>query len=280
MNTHKRLFLNFSFLLELILFAFTLFLAVGIALNLLAKTLVGPKLTLERGLSAWQFVLIFIIATAILLLLLKYFKKPWIIKGLFYLAIIEGLWVFSQAYFDWPYFLYVLIFLLIFWYIYRNVLVHNVVIILAIAAISVIFGLNLNPGTAVIILLLLAVYDYWAVYKTKHMIKMFQGMVEAKVHFALIIPFNFKGLFKKIKEVSPETEFMFLGTGDLALPAIFVVTVLKTSLMASFISALGAILGFIVLYFLFVTQKQKKPMPGLPPIVLGTLVGYLISFLI
>jgi presenilin-like A22 family membrane protease len=112
------------------------------------------------------------------------------------------------------------------------------------------------------------------------MVSMFKGLAENKVYFSLIIPQKFRGLLKKINEVSPQTEFMFLGTGDLAIPAIFIIACLKISLLTSLWTGLGAVLGFIFLYILFVTQKEKAPMPGLPPIILGCLLGYLISFLI
>ncbi len=280
MKLSFRHFLNFTFFLEIFLFAFTLLLAINVALNLARKVPVNETVKLENGLGLWQFVIMFIVATAILLLILKYFKKPWLIKGLFYLAIFEGLLIFTQAYFAWPDFLYILGFLLFFWLIYRNVLVHDLIVALAIAAIAVIFGLNLTPSAAVLVLLLLAVYDYWAVYKTKHMVQMFRGMAESKVHFSFVIPANFKSLFKKIKDVSPTTEFMFLGTGDVALPAIFIVASLKINILTALISALGAVFGLIILHVIFITQKERAPMPGLPPIVLGTLLGFLISFFI
>jgi len=272
-------FLNFSFWTELFFFALSMLLAIGIALNLLLALPVEQRITVSSGYSAWNFIIMFIIATAILLIILKYFKRPWIIKGLFYLAIFEGLLIFSIAYFGAPNFLLVLIIILIFWLLYKNVLIHDAIIIMSTSAIAVIFGLNIYPSTAVIILILLAVYDFWAVYKTKHMVRMFRGLAEAKVHLALIIPQTFFGLFQKVKNVSPTTEFMFLGTGDIVIPAILVVSALKISILSSFITGLGAILGFILLYAIFVTQEKREPMPGLPPIILGTLFGFLISFL-
>lgn len=280
MKLSLRHFFNFSFLLELFLFAFTIYLSIGIALNLLEKIPAEQIASQDNGLSAWQFILMFAVATVILLIILKYFKKPWLIQGLFYLAIIEGLLFFSQAFFDWPYFLYVVVFFLLAWFFYRNILIHNVIIVLAVSAIAVIFGLNFMPSAVILILLFLAVYDFWAVYKTKHMVKMFRGMAEAKVHFSIIIPQNFKGLFKKTKTVSPSTEFMFLGTGDLALPAILVVSSLKISQLTALLTGLGAVCGFVFLYILFITQAKRAPMPGLPPIILGTLLGFLSYFLI
>jgi len=275
-------FFNFSFILELFLYALNLFLAISIALNLSVKMKLLPETMpqiMPSKFYAWEFVIAFAFATLILWLILKYFKRSILLKVFFYLAIFDGLMIFSQAYFDWPYYLIVFIAVFSVWLIYNNVLMHNLVLVLAISSISVIFGINFSPNSAMIILLILAVYDFWAVYKTKQMVKMFQGLAEVKVHFALIIPQTVSGLFKRVKEVSPATEFMFLGTGDIAMPAIFTVTCLKISLLTSFFVALGAILGFISLYIIFISQKERKPMPGLPPIIFGALLGYLISFL-
>jgi presenilin-like A22 family membrane protease len=276
-----RHFLNFSFIFELSCFAFTMLLAMGVALNLAEKVPIASlPVTSERGMAAWQFVVMFAVATVILLIILRYFNRPWIIQGLFYLAIIEGLLYFSQAFFSWPDFAYVIIFLLVAWGFYRNIFMHDIIIILAISAIAVIFGSNFWPSAVILILLFLAIYDAWAVYKTKHMVKMFRGLAESKVHFSLIIPHDFKGLFKKTKEANPGSEFMFLGTGDLTLPAIFVVSCLKISHQTAVITSLGAIGGFILLYILFASQEKREPMPGLPPIVLGCLIGFLIAFLV
>lgn len=272
-----RHFINFSFIFELFCFAFSLYLAIGVALNSLSKVPLGQNIAPTDSWGAVGFIISFLIATLILFLLLKYAKKPWLVMFLFYLAVLEGLWLFSQAYLDWPYFLIFFAIVLMYWLIYQNVLIHDLVIILSLSAIAVIFGINIAPSAGILILLFLAVYDFWAVYKTTHMVQMFRGLAESKVYFTLVIPQNWHGLFRKIKTVSPETEFMFLGTGDLAIPAIFVVSCMQISLLTSLITALGAILGFVFLYIIFVTQKSKEPMPGLPPIVLGTLVGFLIA---
>src|SRR4030042_2181553 len=251
-------FINFSFLLELFLYCFGFFLALGIGLNVLSQpeiSSVGQPI--DSIAAVWQFLISFALATVLIILILKYFKTPYLIKGLFYLAMIEGLLIFCQAYFKWPDYLFVLGAILLYWLIFRNVLIHNLVVVLAVSSISVLFGLNLTPMSAIIILLIIAVYDFWAVYKTKHMVRMFQGMAKAKVHFALIIPYNFKGLFNKVKDVMPQTEYVFLGTGDLAIPAIFMITCLKINLITSLLVALGSIGGLIFLHILFISQEER-----------------------
>ncbi|MCX6740726.1 MAG: presenilin family intramembrane aspartyl protease [Candidatus Parcubacteria bacterium] len=279
MNLNWRHFLSFSFIFEIICVFLGLFFSLGIALRYRILVPVS-EISIQSQYSALQFLLIFLTATVILLLLLKLYKKPWLVRLLFYLAIFQGLWIFVNAYVPWPNCLIILGVLAFYWLYYKNILIHNAIIIMALSAIAVMFGANLTPSAAIIILLILAVYDFWAVYKTKHMVQMFTGMAEQKVYFTIIIPQNIRGLFKKISIVSPSVEFMFLGTGDIALPAIFVVSCLQISLLTAYITALGTIAGFIFLFILFVSQKEKQPMPGLPPIVLGTLLGFLISQII
>ncbi len=282
MNFRIRYFFTFSFIFELFLFSFTLYISIGTSLSLYKKLSATNILTESPSsiYSVFQFVIMFAVATLLLYIILKYYKKAWVIQALFYLAIIEGLFVFSYAYFEWPYFIYMMVFLLGSLFIYKNVLAHNVIIIFVITAIASIFGLNFEPNSVVVILILLAIYDYWAVYKTKHMVTMFKQIAEKKIHFAIIIPHDLKGLFKKIKDVHPSVDFMFLGTGDIALPAILVVSALKVSVSASLWTILGAMGGFILLFILFTGQVKRKPMPGLPPIVLGTILGYLVSFIV
>ena len=106
MKLKLKYFLNFSIVLELFLFVFTLFIAIGIAINYRTKVAFSDVVVVqEPGYSALNFIIIFIIATAVLLLILKYIKNPWLIKTLFYLAIIEGLLIFSQSFFSWPVYL-------------------------------------------------------------------------------------------------------------------------------------------------------------------------------
>lgn len=280
MKLNPRHFLTFSFWFELFCFAFSIYLAIGLAIKLFTKAASVPIDGVAENIAAWQFVLAFLIATLILFLLQKYVKKPWVIKVLFYLAILEGLWLFSLAYLDWPGNLLFIAIAILLWWIYNNVFIHDLIIIIAISAIAVIFGANIAPSTGILILLFLAIYDYWAVYKTTHMVQMFKGLAESKVYFTLVIPHTFNDLFKKMQFVSPNIDFMFLGTGDIALPAIFIVSCLQINLLTSLITALGSLFGFILLYIVFITQKEPKPMPGLPLIVLGTLAGYLVALLI
>ncbi len=176
---------------------------------------------------------------------------------------------------------FVVAFLLILaWLLLSNVLVHNLVMVLSLAGIGAGVGIGLEPKGAVLLLALLSIYDVIAVYKTKHMVKMARSMIENKVIMGFIMPLRFKDLFAPLKEVSTGTRFIILGGGDVGLPLMLAVSVLRNGLIGGIIIAIASICGLFVSFYLFITQKERKPMPALPPIALFAIIGYLISTLI
>ena len=73
---------------------------------------------------------------------------------------------------------------------------------------------------------------------------------------------------------------MYLGTGDLAFPLIFSASLLKENIVASFFVIFGAYLGVNLIYFYFYITKTRKPVAALPPIAFGSILGYLLSYLV
>jgi len=113
---------------------------------------------------------------------------------------------------------------------------------------------------------------------------MFKKMTEQQTILALIVAENWENFSKKISElkVKPlkgERKFSFIGTGDLAFPIIFSVsTLLRQGLINSCFVILGATLGFAFCNWLLL--KQKRPLPGLPFISLGCLVGFIVGLIV
>ena len=133
---------------------------------------------------------------------------------------------------------------------------------------------------AVWILAILSVYDIIAVYWTKHMVKMAEGMIASHAIFGFIIPAKFSGFKEKISAVRPGENFMILGSGDIALPLVLVVSVARVSFLQAIIVAGFSILGLLAMHLIFVNQKQRRPMAALPPIAALSIIGYLVSSLI
>ncbi|HET8687160.1 MAG TPA: presenilin family intramembrane aspartyl protease PSH, partial [Methanosarcina sp.] len=93
------------------------------------------------------------------------------------------------------------------------------------SGIAALFGISFSIIPAIIVLVLLAIYDAISVYKTKHMITIVDAGMDSKLPLMLIAPNNLNYSFIKSgfkKEGSNET--FFVGVGDVVEPTILVVS--------------------------------------------------------
>lgn len=137
-------------------------------------------------------------------------------------------------------------------------------------------GSVFDPVVIAGLLIIFSVYDFIAVYKTKHMVKMATEMIKTKAIMGLVIPFNFSDLLDNLED-KEKKEFMVLGGGDLAFPLFLISSVtlrygIKEALLIVAFSGIGLFLSF----YLFIIQKTRKPIPALPPIALMAIIAYLI----
>jgi len=153
-------------------------------------------------------------------------------------------------------------------FVFKRIFLQNLAVSLAIAGIGGVIGWSFTPITAIILLAVFSVYDIIAVYKTKHMVKMAKGMIEAGAIFGLII------VTKKPKD------FMILGSGDILLPLILSAAVAVYSVTGAVVISLFAAVGLFFTHLLFSNQKRRKPMAALPPIATLSIIGYLVSILL
>lgn len=165
----------------------------------------------------------------------------------------------------------------------KNVLVHNLGIILGVAGIGSLLGLAISPRTAVLIMIILSFYDIIAVYLTGHMVKMAKTMMESGAIFGFIIPSQVKGFFSHKQEAQAQVgvggQFMVLGSGDIGLPVILASSVVIYSLNDGIIVAMFSLVGLFITHLIFVNQCERKPMAALPPIATMSIIGYLVSIL-
>ena len=235
--------------------------------------------------SFWQFLFYFPLATLFILLIAFFGKKfktgrGTIFKALFILAaawgglVLFGLWVPDII-------ALILIAILIFgWLKKPTVLFHNLAMIFGIAGIGSVLGLRIDPLVIISILIIFSIYDFIAVYKTKHMIKMAKAMIEAGAILALIIPQKISDFLADLKEVRSGGKFLILGGGDVALPLLLAASLVPAGILNSLIVAFFALVGLFVSFWFFVSQKIRQPIPALPPIAFFSIIGYLITLLI
>ncbi|NQU82607.1 MAG: hypothetical protein HQ539_01535 [Parcubacteria group bacterium] len=237
-----------------------------------------------KAVSIWDIIIPFFILTGFLVLIIYFIRhkkfRASFFKVFYILAIalgnlyFFGLWFSAWIVFPW---IAVLIYLLI---KKPNALIHNLVFIFAVSGMATVVGLQLAPREIILMLLFFSVYDFVAVYKTKHMVKMAEAMVESKAIVGLVIPQKTSDFKTNLNKIPIKGNFMILGGGDIIFPLILAVSVLNQGILQFLIIVGFAILGLLAVFLIFITKKQRAPMPALPPIALACIIGYVITKLI
>ncbi len=163
-------------------------------------------------------------------------------------------------------------------------LISDIAGLISSAGLAAFWGIDVGIYAALTLLILFAVYDYIAVYKTKHMLTIAEASANSSIPLFFIIPkkanFKFSGLnlHKGEEEKEEKSDVLILGFGDIALPNVLVVSSYLYGganwIYFAILPLIGGIIGMIAL-FLYV----KRPAPGLPLINGGVIGGFAIAFL-
>lgn len=177
------------------------------------------------------------------------------------------------------------------WLFFSRVWCHNFSIMLLLAFFGIVFGFSISFRDILIVLGILAVYDFLAVYKFKFMVGLLENMIKSGIILGLIIPrlrisdFNAKleeavsDFGVSISKDKPE-RFSLVGGGDVGLPLALTVSVLvNLGLSNALIVASFSVMGVIVAYFIYF-YKKEKPLPALFPIAGFAIIGFLVSSII
>jgi len=160
-------------------------------------------------------------------------------------------------------------------YMYPEWYIVDITGVLSAGGIAALFGISFSIIPAIIVLVLLAVYDAISVYKTKHMITIVDAGMDSKLPLMLIAPNNLNYSFIKSgfkKEGSNEA--FFVGVGDVVEPTILVVSahIFLHNAYPVIGAMFGTLLGCIVLFT--ITIKGNSAQAGLPFLNLGAILGF------
>lgn len=146
-----------------------------------------------------------------------------------------------------------------------------------------------------VLLLLISGYDAFAVWKSKHMVRMAKFQTKSKVFAGLFIPYSSqKGKPAKIHTVTPHkqkrsapgpgtstSKHAILGGGDIAFPLLFSGVVMESLLVNGLSKAAAFSYALIVvatttvaLFLLLYWSKKDRFYPAMPFITAGCLAGY------
>jgi presenilin-like A22 family membrane protease len=249
-----------------------------------------------------SFISSFIIAILVIFFLMK-IKSAWFIRIWFFLVIILAIAVSSNVFFiklNLPYSPFLgLIFGTIFSYFKtfkKNTIIHNLSELLIYPGIASIFVSILNLPVTIFILIVISIYDIWAVWHSGVMQKMAKYQInQVGVFTGLLIPYASKKVKEKIKSLKLKYQnkiplkviknskikinVAMLGGGDLAFSAVAAGVFLKTT--SSIYGALIVTLfTTLALAYLLIFGKKKKYYPAMPYLTTGIFLGMLIGWLL
>lgn len=264
------------FAIEALLFSLTL--GLGIAAAVRMNEIYEIQKFEMFNFSFWKFTAAFFTITLFIFLLVRFFKfkkgKSAILKIIFIFAVTFGGMLFLEIWLSQPFPLIIISVLIFWWWKKPLILNQNILIILGIAGIGSSFGATLQPLTVMILLIVFSIYDYIAVYKTKHMVKIAKEMIENRAIMALAIPSDISGFKASLEEIKPGGEFLILGGGDIVFPLLFCSSLIPTGILNSIIVAFFSLIGLFIGFFLFIRQKVRAPIPALPLIAFFSIIGY------
>ncbi len=264
-----------------------------------------PTLETDRDFFSMFPSLLIAFAIAIsLLFLLSKFKLEFILKGWFFLVVCIALFLTIYAFeklVPWaidptlalliP---AIIVLPLAFVKIFkRNFIVHNLTELFIYPGIAAIFVSILNFWTIIILLILISIYDIWAVWHSGFMQKMAKYQInKLKIFSGFFIPYVSKKMrlkLKKMKEMAKKNKskikdkkmkvnIAILGGGDVIFPIITAGVLFKTwGLISALFVILGATLG---LSYLFFFAKKKKFYPAMLFITAGIFLGIGLSYIL
>lgn len=169
----------------------------------------------------------------------------------------------------------------------RNIIVHNITELFIYPGIAAILVPLLNIWTVAILLVLISIYDIYAVWHAGFMQKMAQYQIsKLKFFTGFFVPYlgkKEKNIMKQAKESEEKdrkikVNVAILGGGDVIFPIILAGVVLnQLGLVPALIISIGATLA---LAYLFYISKKGKFYPAMPFISAGCFLALGIALLI
>ena len=189
----------------------------------------------------------------------------------------------------------------------KNLVFRNIAAILSSLGIGLLLGLGFSPIIALILIGILAIYDFVAVFITKHMLTL--ANIAMKNNLALLVDVNeYKAISRSNLSKTEMSEYrkaikqklfsipqgikqkvgtriiipagVALGAGDLAIPLMVSISFYKVYLnfTLSIFVAVGATFGLILT--MYILKRYRRALPAIPPILLGILCSMLVYFLV
>jgi len=173
----------------------------------------------------------------------------------------------------------------------RNFLLHNLTEFLIYPGIANVFVAILNIYTIVIFLVIISIYDAWAVWHSGIMQKMAKYQInQLKIFSGFFVPYMSKRMKAKVQSMKEKfsnsemkkkkikVNIAMLGGGDIIFPIITSGIMLQEyGLTSALMVTAGATAGLAYLFFF---AEKKKFYPAMPFITAGMFVAMILSYIL
>ncbi|MGV8151539.1 MAG: presenilin family intramembrane aspartyl protease [Candidatus Nanoarchaeia archaeon] len=180
----------------------------------------------------------------------------------------------------------------------RNIIVHNVTEFLIYPGIAAVFVPLLGVYGIIILLLVISLYDIWAVWKSQFMQKMAKYQIDVlRIFTGFFVPYadkkekmklelikekysskGEKELDKQFKKSKIKIHLAILGGGDIIFPIIASGVFYKLFGLASALTI--TLFATLALSYLLTVSKKGKFYPAMPYLTIGIYLGMVISWLL
>jgi presenilin-like A22 family membrane protease len=172
------------------------------------------------------------------------------------------------------------------WLFWARIWLHDILLLVALAAAGAIFGFIFSPWTFMIFMLIISVYDVLAV-RFGLMVWMADRLSGTASLPAFIFPRKATDLTLNIKtvqvgelkkEAAEKREHTVLGGGDIGFPLMLANSVyFAYNMWSAVLVGAFAVVGLMGAFIIQKIWLKGKPMPALPPIAAASLIGFLIA---
>ena len=242
--------------------------------------------------------------TALLLIIAKYGQtRLW--KIWFFLAVLLASGVALGVVLP-PWVAWLIATILAAWKFWRpNIVSYNITEILMYSGIAVLLVPILNVTWTLVLLVLISIYDFIAVWRSGHMVTMAKFITESHAFAGLVVSYDEKKK-KVFTAIAPKNKGKkgakkitakqaILGGGDLAFPLLFAGVILQErvetfaqigmsmtqAVKAAFpIALIISLFAGIAVSWLLLAAKKDKFYPAMPFITAGCVAGWLVTLLI
>ena len=251
--------------------------------------------------NIFSLIFAFLIAFALIFFLMKY-KLAIVIRMWFFLVVILALWISLNAFLTLTTLANISIIALVIATILATLKVfmphfitHNLTELLIYPGIAAVFVPILTPINSIFLLILISLYDMWAVWRVGIMQKMAKyQMEEVKVFGGFLVPSVSDKVRKEITNIKQKykgkkipAKFMkkkfrvnlaILGGGDVIFPIVVAGVFMRAfGLVPALFITFGSLAGLI---FLMIITKKGKAYPAMPYISTGAFIGIILAKLI